>query len=322
MRNGSLSVAATLGRNNRIPLYVGEYAMQERHRGNYNNQGPDHYWLSRPERTVRALAATFGGLVHETTLVMLPASLRRSRLFQATIDRVLRITVELVGGVNHVYPPDEVNVQDLAVRKAVGNVVELASIVAVGWSPLWLLAAAADLTGGTRTYLRAFVVQLQRDGLLPDDADIRSVDELLATLQSTSTVAADTIDVPPLTAREMRRSLGVLRSNAAALPGARAQARLFRQLQEAAHEEGRSLESVSLLMAVGAVRAGAQLGGTYIFDYYREALRTILREGLVAYTRRVATPYLNAAVNHMNPQTATYTERLIQRVEDVVSRFR
>ena len=40
--------------------------------------------------------------------------------------------------------------RELLVRKTAGNVVELSSFLAVGWSPLWLLAGASDLVGGTK----------------------------------------------------------------------------------------------------------------------------------------------------------------------------
>ena len=54
----------------------------------------------------------------------------------------------------------------LAVRKAGGNVVELGSILAFGFSPLWLLAGAADVTRGTRVYLDALVGELKAAGVL------------------------------------------------------------------------------------------------------------------------------------------------------------
>ena len=79
-------------------------------------------------------------------------------------ENLLRITVELVGGVDR--PPEategefEKSPGRLAVRKGAGNVVELGSIFAFGFSPLWLLAAAADVTRGTRVYLDVLVDEL------------------------------------------------------------------------------------------------------------------------------------------------------------------
>ena len=108
------------------------------------------YLVSLPERTTRAGAALTGGLVYEASEVMLPFAVRRSKLYQAIVGRLLRITIELVGGVEGVYPAQQMPVRELLVRKTAGNAVELSSFVAVGWSPLWLLAGASDLIGGLR----------------------------------------------------------------------------------------------------------------------------------------------------------------------------
>ncbi|TEU16243.1 MAG: hypothetical protein E3J21_11325 [Anaerolineales bacterium] len=274
----------------------------------------NRYLVSLPERIVRAVAAGVGGLIYETTEVLLPGWLRQSRLYQAIVAALLRIAVELVGGVTDVLPPDDIGVEELAVRKTAGGVIELASFMAVGWSPLWLLAAAADLTGGTRIYLRALVSELQRDGVLPKDTEFTSVEELLNTLEGTSSLMAETIDVPPLNVHDMRSSWQSLQQNVAELPDASRLASIYAQLQQVTKQEGRSLKSMSSLIAAGAVRAGVQMGHTYIFDYYRDALRTITTEGLPAYAQRVAKPYLTVAASHLDPKRTTLTERLLQRV--------
>lgn len=271
------------------------------------------YLLSLPERIVRAVAAGIGGLIHETAMLLLPPSVHRSRLYQATVARLLRITIELVGGVEDVYPSDELSVQELAARKAAGNVVEFASILAVGWSPLWLLAAAADVTGGTRTYLHALVAELKRAQVLPADAQITSVEELLQNLERTSEAMANTIDVPPLTIRDMRASWQSLKQGTMQLPEADDLAGIFVSLQQVAAREGRSLGYASSLIAAGAVRAGVQLGNDHIFAYYREALQIITAEGLPAYLQRVTAPYRAATVRHFDPQEPTYTERFLRR---------
>jgi hypothetical protein len=131
------------------------------------------YLASLTERTARAGAALTGGLVYETTEVMLPLAVRRSRLYQAIVGRLLRIMIELVGGVEGVYPAQEMPVRELLVRKTAGNVVELSSFMAVGWSPVWLLAGASDLVGGTKVYLRTLVGELRDAGVLAPDAEVR-----------------------------------------------------------------------------------------------------------------------------------------------------
>ena len=140
--------------------------------------------LSLPERTIRALACLIGGLIYELTEVILPGWLRRTRLYQAIIAGLLRIVIELIGGVSGVLPPDEVTAQELALRKAAGTGIEFAGLLTIGWSPLWLFAVVADLTGGTRTYLRALVTELKGDGVLHEDAGIDSVEDLLNSLQA------------------------------------------------------------------------------------------------------------------------------------------
>ncbi len=270
--------------------------------------------MSLPERVVRAAVALVGGLLHETAEVLLPLWLRRSYLYQATIARLLRIAIELIGGVSAVAPAGALPAQALLVRKTAGNAIELAGFLAVGWSPLWLLAAAADLTGGTRVYLRALVAELRGAGILPTDSTITSVDELLTTLEHSSGLIADTIDMPPLNVREMRASWQALAQHVSELPDAERMAALFRDLEQVAAREGQSLAALSGLIAVGALRAGLQLGTAYVFEYYRQALRSIANEGLVTYLRRVSRPYRARIVRHLDPRSETYTERLLRHL--------
>ena len=133
--------------------------------------GRASFLVSLPERAFRAVAATLGGVLHETFQLALPRVVRHSRLYEATAKNLLRVTIELVGGVEPAAPVAgefEPDAGRLAVRKGAGNVVELGSIAAFGFSPLWILAAAADVTRGSRTYLDAFVGELVREGVLPE----------------------------------------------------------------------------------------------------------------------------------------------------------
>jgi hypothetical protein len=274
------------------------------------------YLASLPERTARAGAALTGGLVYETGEVLLPLAVRRSRLYQAIIGRLLRITIEVVGGVEGVYPAEEMPVRELLVRKTAGNVVELSSFVAVGWSPIWLLAGASDLVGGTKVYLRALVTELRDAGVLAPDADVATFEELLTVLEGTSGVLADTVDVLPLNVPSVRTSWQELQRQAADLPDAASLEKLFAELQLAARQEDRSILEISSMVALGAVRTGVKLGNVHIFDYYHRALRTIVEEGLLSFLRRTSTPYLTRAGSHFDPRSSTYSQRLLQRWAD------
>lgn len=272
------------------------------------------YIISLPERTLRSLAVLVGGLVHETAQVLLPGWLRHSSLYRSTIGGLLRIAIEFVGGLSGVLPADDMENQEFAMRKAAGTGVELAGFLVMGLSPIWLFAAAADISGGTRTYLNALISELQRDGMLPEDADIASVEELLNILEGTSSQMVDMVDVPPLNIEDMRNSWSELKGSATDLPDASRLASLYDDLQHVAKQEDSSIESLSSLIAAGAARAGVQVGQTYVFDYYQEALLFINKEGLDVYTRRVSKPYLMKANAHFDPNRLTHTERLLRRL--------
>ena len=172
---------------------------------------------SLPERLVRSVAAVVGGGVHETAELVLPRLVRRSRLYEATAQNLLRVTVELVGGVEQ-RDPTLPEAGEIAVRKGGGNAVELGSIAAFGFSPLWLLAAASDVAHGTRTLPRRARRRAQKAaGILAQETNVgRS--RAAGRARAGSGTAAALIDVPPLELAELRASLSELR-------GARARCR-------------------------------------------------------------------------------------------------
>jgi len=272
------------------------------------------YLASLPERSARALTAISAGFIHETASLLLPRGVRTSKLYQATVGRLLRILIEGVGGVQGAFPAELLAVNELVVRKAAGNAVEVAIFFAIGWSPIWLLAAVADLSGGTRVYLQALVAELEAAGALPAGRDISSFEELLTALESTSGTLADSIDLLPTSLRDLRQAWEELRRNAAALPDGGRLAALFADLQAVATREGRSLLQLSAMVAVGAARAGIKLGHAHIFTYYRESLRGIAAEGLPAYLRRLSAPYVVGAVGQLDPARESSTQRLLRRL--------
>jgi hypothetical protein len=272
------------------------------------------YVISLPERMTRAAIAILAGTVYETSNVALPHALRGSKLYQVTIDRLLRILIEWVGDVRDVYQGEETPVRELAARKFTGNVLEVASIFAVGFSPLWVLAAASDVMGGSKAYLRALVAELEAAGYLPQDTDIVSYEELLSRLEIGSAVMADAIDVPPMSLRDARASFDALRRQASDLPPAEDLATLFREMQATARREDRSLIDVSAALGLAAAKAGLEMGNVHVFDFYRDALGAIREEGLLRFLRRVATPYVSRAGSHFDPSVSTYTDQILRRL--------
>jgi hypothetical protein len=267
------------------------------------------YLASLPERTARATAALVGGALRETTALALPDAVRGSRLYQATVDRLLRILIELVGDVKTDLPPDAIPADELLKRKAAGNALELASVVAVGFSPLWVLAAASDAMGGSKVYLKALVEEIEKIGLLPAGTDVASYDDLLSRLETSSGVLADAVDVPPLKLADARQALSTLRSQADDLPTPAELAALWNDLSEAAQREGIGPAQLSAALGAAAARAGWEVGNVHVFGFYRESLDALRREGLPRYLRRAVVPYLRGAGGHLRPGRETYTDR-------------
>lgn len=272
------------------------------------------YVLSLPERLVRALVGTLGGIVHESAQVILPRFVRRSRLYEATAKNALRIAIEAVGRVEP-QEPQEISAQEITKRKAAGNVVELGSIAAFGFSPLWLLAAASDVAHGSRVYLASFVDELKRAGVLAQEREIGSVDELLESLENASGRTAGLIDVPPLELAELRSTLGELRDDASGLPGPQELASLYRGLREEAARERGTLLEVSVGMGMAFLLSAKSLTSRHLAIPYREDWAPLRREGFASYARRVSAPYAQAVGGHFDPKRPSWTERLLLKLE-------
>jgi hypothetical protein len=275
------------------------------------------FLLSLPERVLRSLAASVGGLVHETAALVLPRFVRRSRFYEATAKNLLRLTIELVGGVEPVASPTadvEPDARRLAVRKGAGNVVELGSIAAFGFSPLWVLAAAADVARGSRIYLDALVGELKDAGVLGQNAELETVDDLLAALEGTSGTAARLIDVPPLELEALRASLDDLRRDASELPSPAELAAAYEGLRQTAQREDRSLLEVSVGVGLAFFNSARHVGRQHVLDPYTEDLRPLRREGFGAYATRVGRRYAEAVSRHFDRDRATLTERSLERL--------
>jgi hypothetical protein len=270
--------------------------------------------ISLPERIVRSVAAAVGGAVHETAALALPRLVRRSRLYEATAKNLLRVAIELVGGVENAPGKEETPAGQLAVRKGAGNVVELGSIAAFGFSPLWLLAAASDIAHGTRTYLDVLVEELKAEGVLAEDAEVASLADLLSALEGGTGRVARLIDIPPLELAELRRSISELRNDAESLPSAAELAGLLEELRRTAERERRPLLEVSLGVGLAFVTSAKKVGGEHVFAPYRDDWRPVRHEGFAAYARRVARPYAEALQGHFDPARRTHTERLLSRL--------
>ena len=295
-----------------------------------------HYLLSVPERVVRAVLGLGAGVAHEVGEVGLPEGIRRSRLYQNVVDATLRFLIEQVGGAEGVYRDEEKLPDNFLARRTAGNAVEVLGVVAFRASPVWVLAALADLCGMGRQLIPEISDALKARGLLDADAQFASVDQLLDGLERTSARLASTINTPPLDVAGLRQEWDAIRRDAATLPGVSLPSReavggMWADLKAEAERQNRSIFETSSMMAVSAARAipdgvrwiaaSTRVGAartTVVFasallEHYRQTLGEIRRVGYVRYATQQFRPYVRAAARQFSPARRTLTQRLLDK---------
>lgn len=296
------------------------------------------YLLSLPERVIRSALGFSAGLLREIGEVAVPRTVRRGQLYRSLVDTTLRYVIEQVGGAKGVYPPEAVpTTRDFLARRGAGHVIELLGIAAFHMSPVWVLAALADVSGIGRRLIPEIAAALKEEGLLDQEAHFESVDQMLDGLEKTSARLAQTLNVPPLDVPRLRQEWTELRLQArglkpADLPSVKDISSRWEELKEEARRQGRSTFATSSLLAlsavralpdrarrlslsagVGVVRTGKVFYATMLEDY-SHTLSELREVGYVTYARRQLSPYLRACVDQFSRQHRSMTERVIARV--------
>jgi hypothetical protein len=295
------------------------------------------YLLSVPERLTRSVLGLGAGAVREVGEVALPGSVRRSHLYQNLVDATLRFVIERVGGVEGATSAEEALPDKYLARRTAGNAVEALGIVAFRASPVWVLAALADVVGMGRQLIPEIAGALKAQGLLEEDAQFTSIEQLLDGLERTSSRVARTINAPPLDVAGLRAEWQALREEARSLKPANLPSRdsirdVWTRLQAESARQGSSVFETSSLMAVSAARAlprrvrwlssSARVGATRtgqvfaaaLLDHYRLTLSELQRVGYLAFARRQISPYVRAAVGQFSPGRVSLTERVLGKV--------
>jgi hypothetical protein len=298
------------------------------------------YFCSLPERSLRALSALAGGAVHELGDLALPPRVRRSRLYQSLVASTARFLTEDIAQMESRDAGGEPLPENFLTRRAAGNLLEMTGIVAFRASPVWVLAALADLAGAGRQLIPEIAKALQQDGLLEAGGTFENLDQLLDGLERTAGRLAEAVNTPPLDVAGLREEWRQLRAEAAPipravwLPTAGQLSKQWAALQQEAAAQERSVLALSSAMALTAVRklperarwlssavrtAGSRTGamlGEALLDHYRTELAEIRAAGYFRYWLREARPYLVAAARQFAPARTSATERLLARRRD------
>ena len=293
------------------------------------------YVLSLPERTLRSVSALAGGLVRETAAVVLPIGVRRGRLYRNLVDVTLQFLIEKVGQVDAVAGTDQRELaENFLARRAAGNGIELMGLLTFRASPVWVLAALADVCGFGRQLIPEIAEELKKAGLLDASQSFATMEQLLGGLEGSAAQLAETVNVPPLDVAGLRSEWAKLvtevkRLPAPQLPTRASVRRVWNELRAEAAAQERSVFVLSSLLAIGAVGALPQralilsksaaiaLGhsGTVVADallaHYRDALKEIRDTGVITYAMRQLAPYGRAALAAFHPSRETLTGRLL-----------
>lgn len=266
----------------------------------------------------------------------IPQTIRRGQLYRNLVEATLRFLIEQVGQVKGVYPAGEKLSKDFLVRRAAGNGIELAGILAFRASPVWVLAALADASGAGRYLIREIAASLKDEGLLDRVSDFTTVDEMLDGLEASAGRMAATVNTPPLDITALRREWKALRQDLSKipprqLPSMDALRALWSGMKEEARKQNRTVFQVSSLMAMSAIsnvpekarwlsasarsaarKAGAAVAAVLLEDY-RATLGHIRETGYARYAARQFSPYLSAVLLQFSPRQRSLTERLLTR---------
>jgi hypothetical protein len=295
------------------------------------------YLMSLPERVLRSMSALSAGLLRELSELALPRAVRRTRLYRELVENTLRFLIENVGQVEGTYPPEGQLANDFAMRRFAGNGIELIGLLTFRASPVWVLAALADLSGTGRQLIREIAQSLKEEGLLPRNAEYETLDQMLDGLEGTAGRLAETANTPPLDVAGLRREWADLRREAKKFPGLRlpsgeALRRSWTELNATAAAQGRSVFQVSSLVAMaavgrvpenllwlsrcarGAARRTGQIMAEGLLEHYRGIGEEIRATGYVTYWVREFRPYLKAAVLQFSPRRVSLTQRMLRKV--------
>lgn len=295
------------------------------------------YLLSLPERLLRSTVGVGAGVVREVGDVAIPQTVRRGQLYRNLVDTTLRFLIEQVGGVEGAYENNEKAIDGFLARRSAGNAIEALGIVAFRASPVWVLAALADVCGAGRHLIPEIAEALKVEGLIDTEASITSVDQLLDGLERTSARLAETVNTPPLDTATLRSEWQALRRDAtvlrdAALPSPDTIRAVWDQLKDESVRQRRSIFETSSMLGLSAVRklpdnlkwlsASARVGAvktgevvaTLLVEHYRTTLNEIHQVGYASYAVRQLRPYVRAAAGQFSPKRMTFTERVLAKM--------
>jgi hypothetical protein len=291
------------------------------------------YMISLPERTMRSLAALAGGTTSLLSETLFPESLRGTAMYRIFIGDAQQFMIDKVAQVQRESGSEEPAApsDDYLQRKIVGGVLETAGLFAMHMSPLWVFAIAGDAASGSREFLDRLIDQLKRNKVIPLDAKIEGLPDLLAILQETSHKSASSLDTPPLSREEINRLADEMTENYKKMFSQAGNLvprveQIWSRMEKLSSRENISMErlqgiltmdvagwgkkGIGTVMAVG--QTGTELFGEKVLESYSKTLDEVSRQGVSAYVGTHLKPFLQTAAGHFSRDKKTWTEVILR----------
>lgn len=291
------------------------------------------YTATLPERVVRSSVGLAAGAASEAASLLVPQAFKSSKTYEIVVKNSLGMLTRDIGGVEK---PTSTELQEtdeqenLIARKAVGNFVDLAGLATLHASPVWMMAIVSDVAYGASSCVQELAAELQKQGLIDEDATIHNVDDVLSSIQDASGNAASMFDTPPLSVDQLKESLNATRESLSSadvrsiLPEAELK-KYWAEMKEVATQEDVSLLGVSGAVTMGTLNrvktvgqgtlTGVQVVGGLVtrpfLEHYTETLATIRRDGFYESLKETSAPYINAVWNNFSGTRSTWTEEVL-----------
>lgn len=289
------------------------------------------YGVSLPERTLRSTSAMIGGVLRESTELLVPQAFRSSKSYEIFVKQAIDLMAENIGGVEAEpdAKPSATQVEGYVARKAVGNFMELAGFATLHVSPITVLAVLSDVAYGSKTYLHELSQELKREGIIAEDSTIDSATDLLDAVSNASGVTAEAFDMPPLSVDGLRDTINqtknaVTKINPTRILPQSEISRLWNEMNDVASKEDVGLFEVSSAMtlfslnqvttvgkgALSTVRVAGNLFDRHFIDHYFEGIDDIRKKGIYASLAESSQPYMRAVWFNFSSSRGTVTEEI------------
>ena len=160
-------------------------------RGIDSREETDGLCVDLPERFSRILVGSTAGLFKGVSDLLLPEAVRQTKLYQVLLQKNLRYLIQDVGGIQNVYPTEEVpalQIRGAKVRRKLrgtGRHTDAARFS--GLDP----GADCGHFRGYQVFLKELTDEMKRQGQLDPQTQVETVDQLLDGLQSFAGQVAD-----------------------------------------------------------------------------------------------------------------------------------